>query len=73
MADTSGKRIREARKRRNRELKTERKRLRKEGLLGQDQSGLFAPGERPREVISSSPIPPPAPPAPETQESPRQP
>ncbi len=69
MADTSGKRIREARKRRNREMKNERKRLRKEGLLGHDQTGLFAPGERPREVIDSSPLPPPPPPPPPSPES----
>ncbi len=51
MADTPGKRIREAKKRQHREMKAERKRLRKEGLLGNDSTGLFPPGEQPREVI----------------------
>ena len=56
---------------RNREVKAERKRLRKEGLLGQDTSGLFQPGERRREtvdapgsfkaVVKPNPLPPPAP------------
>lgn len=76
MADSSGKRHREAKKRQNREHKAERKRLRKEGLLGTDNSGLFAPGELHREVISSSPPPPPAPepaPAPETNPPPKPP
>jgi hypothetical protein len=54
MPDTPEKRRREAQKRRNRELKAERKRLRKEGLLGQDNSGLFAPGERPREAVAEA-------------------
>jgi len=60
MADSSGKRNREAKKRQQREIKAERKRLRKEGLLGTDNSGLFAPGEPRREVFdmkSSLPIP----------------
>ena len=70
MADSSGKRHREAKKRQNREHKAERKRLRKEGLLGTDNSGLFAPGELHREVISSSPPPPPAPPAPDPSAAP---
>ena len=51
MPDTPGKRDREARKRRKRDVKTERKRLRKEGLLGKDNRGLFAPGEPPRETV----------------------
>lgn len=51
MPDTPEKRRREAQKRRNREMKAERKRLRKEGLLGQDNTGLFAPGEVQREVV----------------------
>jgi hypothetical protein len=52
MADTPAKRQREAQKRRNRDLKAERKRLRKEGLLGHDNSGLFAPGEMHRETVA---------------------
>lgn len=52
MADSAAKRIREAKKRRNREIKAERKRLRKEGLLGQDNSGLFQPGEVSRPVVN---------------------
>lgn len=73
MADTMGKRLREAKKRQQRERKAERKRLRKEGLLGQDHSGLFAPGETHREVVDMHasepehlrPVPgsPPVPPA----------
>lgn len=51
MADSSGKRFREAKKRQQREMKAERKRLRKEGLLGNDNSGLFAPGEMQRQVV----------------------
>ena len=62
MADSSAKRIREARKRQYREMKTERKRLRKEGLLGHDNSGLFGPGEKAREVVDPNPPPPPPPP-----------
>jgi hypothetical protein len=58
MADTPGKRMREAKKRQHREMKAERKRMRKEGLLGQDNTGLFPPGEQPREVVN---YPPPAP------------
>ena len=50
MPDTPAKREREARKRRHREVKAERKRLRKEGLLGSD-----LPAQ----------APPPAPPAPD--------
>ncbi|HXX93129.1 MAG TPA: hypothetical protein VEN81_05815 [Planctomycetota bacterium] len=71
MADSSAKRIREARKRQHREMKDERKRLRKEGLLGHDNSGLFLPGEKAREVVdlhkpAPDPVPPkaPEPPAP---------
>ncbi len=51
MADSAAKRIREAKKRRRHEMKAERKRLRKEGLLGQDNTGLFLPGEVPRPVV----------------------
>lgn len=51
MADSAGKRLREAKKRQQREMKAERKRLRKEGLLGNDNSGLFAPGEMQRQVV----------------------
>lgn len=70
MADTPAKRIREAKKRQAREHKAERKRLRKEGLLGNDNRGLFAPGETPRETFDFKPVPAPppepsAPPAPQ--------
>jgi hypothetical protein len=68
MADTPGKRSREARKRRKQEEKLERKRLRKEGLLGKDNTGLFAPGEQPRETVDdpdAPPVPPGETPAPE--------
>jgi hypothetical protein len=51
MADTPAKRQREAKKRRHREVKAERKKLRKEGLLGKDPRGLFAPGEPARETV----------------------
>lgn len=61
MADSSGKRFREAKKRQQQEVKANRKRLRKEGLLGHDHSGLFAPGERGVEVQSASAPPPPPP------------
>jgi hypothetical protein len=71
MADSSGKRFREAKKRQQREHKADRKRLRKEGLLGNDNSGLFAPGELHREVISSKP-PTPPPPAPDPTPKPPQ-
>jgi hypothetical protein len=65
MADSFGKRSREAKKRQQREQKAERKRLRKEGLLGNDNSGLFAPGEPHREVLDlKAPTPPAAPPPP---------
>lgn len=65
MSDTPEKRRREAQKRRNREEKADRKRLRKEGLLGQDSSGLFAPGEPQRESVGGMGAmqPPPPPPA----------
>lgn len=53
MPDTPEKRRREAQKIRNREVKAARKRLRKEGLLGQDSSGLFHPGERRRETVDA--------------------
>jgi hypothetical protein len=52
MADTPAKRAREAKKRRKEEEKQKRKQLRKEGLLGQDMTGLFAPGEPQREVVN---------------------
>jgi hypothetical protein len=62
MADSAAKRIREAKKRQHREIKAERKRLRKEGLLGHDNTGLFPPGERPREVFDpTAPVTPPPP------------
>ena len=51
MADSSGKRFREAKKRQQREQKAQRKQMRKDGLLGTDNSGLFAPGEMQREVV----------------------
>lgn len=64
MADSAGKRFREAKKRQQREMKAERKRLRKEGLLGNDNSGLFAPGEMQRQVVDvSAPGSPETPPA----------
>jgi hypothetical protein len=63
MPDTPEKRRREAQKRRNREEKAKRKQLRKDGLLGNDTSGLFQPGEVNREVVSSRP------PAPEQPEA----
>jgi hypothetical protein len=64
MADSSGKRFREAKKRQQREQKAHRKQMRKDGLLVVDNSGLFAPGEIHREVIESKP-PAVLPPAPE--------
>lgn len=67
MADSSGKRFREAKKRQQREQKAQRKQMRKDGLLGNDTSGLFAPGEIQREVIASKapqPLPPAAAPEP---------
>ena len=51
MADSAGKRFREAKKRQQREQKAQRKQMRKEGLLGNDNSGLFAPGEMQRQVV----------------------
>lgn len=68
MADTFGKRSREAKKRQQRENKAERKRLRKEGLLPVDNSGLFAPGEPGREVLDLTARPAPA--VPETPPAP---
>lgn len=53
MADSAGKRMREAKKRRQQEMKAQRKQLRKDGLLTGDNSGLFAPGETHREVIDA--------------------
>jgi len=53
MSETPEKRRREAQKVRKREKKGERKRLRKEGLLGQDNSGLFLPSERRREIVDA--------------------
>lgn len=67
MPDTPEKRRREAQKRRNREEKAKRKQMRKDGLLGNDTSGLFQPGEVNREVMPTSRPPaaqePAAPPA----------
>ncbi len=51
MAETAAKRAREARKRRQREIKAERKRLRKDGLLTQENPGWFPPGELPRQTV----------------------
>jgi hypothetical protein len=51
MADSAGKRFREAKKRQQREQKAQRKQMRKDGLLGNDTSGLFAPGEMQRETV----------------------
>jgi len=51
MADSAGKRLREAKKRQQREQKAHRKQMRKDGLLGNDNSGLFAPGEPQRQVV----------------------
>jgi len=69
MADSSGKRFREAKKRQQREQKAQRKQMRKDGLLGNDNSGLFAPGEIHREVIDSKPAQPQAPAT--TEEAPK--
>ncbi len=63
MADTPAKRIRESKKRQAREVKAERKRMRKEGLLVSDNRGLFAPGEIPRETVDNPGAPPEPPPA----------
>ncbi len=65
MAETPAKRMREAKKRRQEQIKAERKRMRKEGVLGHDHSGLFMPGEVHREVEDTAPPPPP--PAPEAE------
>ena len=51
MADSAGKRFREAKKRQQREMKAQRKQMRKDGLLGNDNSGLFAPGEIQRQAV----------------------
>lgn len=66
MADTPEKRRREAKKRRKREMKAHRKQMRQEGVLGQDNTGLFPPGDTPREVVQTagSVKPPPPPPEP---------
>ena len=45
MADSPAKRIREAKKRRRKEIKAERKRLRKEGLLETAEDALYMPGD----------------------------
>jgi len=54
MADSAGKRFREAKKRQQREQKAQRKQMRKDGLLGNDNSGLFAPGEMQRQVVDGN-------------------
>ena len=64
MADSDGKRFREAKKRQQREQKAQRKQMRKDGLLGNDNSGLFAPGEMQRQVVDVNA------PAPQEQEAP---
>lgn len=45
MSDSPAKRIREAKKREKRRMKAERKRLRKEGLLGKDVAPQSPPAE----------------------------
>lgn len=70
MADSAGKRFREAKKRQQRELKAQRKQMRKEGLLGNDNSGLFAPGEMQRQSVDINGNPAGQAPAPEGQEKP---
>ena len=72
MADSSGKRFREAKKRQQREQKAQRKQMRKDGLMGTDNSGLFAPGEMQREVVdvNAPPTPPDAPPSEEGEKKP---
>jgi hypothetical protein len=65
MADSAGKRFREAKKRQQREQKAQRKQMRKDGLLGNDNSGLFAPGEMQRQVVDVN-----APPVPEGEQAP---
>jgi hypothetical protein len=57
MADSAGKRNREAKKRQHREQKAQRKQMRKDGLLVSDNSGLFAEGEIHREVFDGKDIP----------------
>ena len=66
MSDTPEKRRREAKKRRKREMKAHRKQMRLDGALGHDNTGLFPPGDRPREVVAGfgavkEPPPPPEP------------
>ena len=61
MADTFEKRIRESKKRRKREMKAERKRLRKDGVIGQDNSNFFFPGEQGRESVNPYEKEPPEP------------
>lgn len=63
MADSAGKRFREAKKRQQREMKAQRKQMRKDGLLGNDTSGLFAPGEMQRQAVDINGQPQDAPPA----------
>ena len=70
MADSSGKRFREAKKRQQREMKGQRKQMRKDGKLGNDNSGLFAPGEIPRQAVDFNGNPAGEPPAPEGEEKP---
>ena len=62
MADSAGKRFREAKKRQQREQKAQRKQMRKDGLLGNDTSGLFAPGEPQRQAVDMNGNPAGAPP-----------
>jgi len=72
MADSSGKRFREAKKRQQREQKAQRKQMRKDGLLGTDNSGLFAPGEMQREVVDvNAPANAQNPPPPEGEGAPK--
>ena len=72
MADSSGKRFREAKKRQQREQKAQRKQMRKDGLLGTDNSGLFAPGEMQREVVDvNAPATAATPPPPEGEVAPK--
>ena len=74
MSDTPEKRRREAKKRRKKEMKAMRKQLRENGALGHDNTGLFPPGEQPREVVAGfgsvkePPPPPPPEPDPEGEE-----
>jgi len=51
MADSAGKRFREAKKRQQREQKAQRKQMRQDVLIGNDTSGLFAPGEMQRQAV----------------------